>query len=124
LEIREKALGSAHPDVAGSLNNLASLYQDQGKYDTSEPLYKRALEINEKALGSAHPGVAASLNNLVLLYKAEGKYDDTEPLLKRALEIKFAYIFFFIGFIIPGLDYRQDIYSFSSFSGKIVMLPG
>jgi hypothetical protein len=43
---------------------------------------------------------------------------------KQKTIIKFAYIFFFIGFIIFGLDYRQDIYSFSSFSGKIVMLPG
>ena len=38
LEIREKALGPVHPDVASSLNNLASLYKDQGKYEDAEPL--------------------------------------------------------------------------------------
>ncbi len=32
LAIREKALGPEHPDVATSLNNLALLYDDQGRY--------------------------------------------------------------------------------------------
>ena len=32
LAIREKAHGPEHPDVATSLNNLASLYDNQGQY--------------------------------------------------------------------------------------------
>ena len=64
LAIREKALGPDHPDVAGSLNNLAVLYHDQGRYAEAEPLYKRSLAIEEKALGPDHPDVATSLNNL------------------------------------------------------------
>ena len=32
LAIREKALGASHPDVGQSLNNLANVYRDQGKY--------------------------------------------------------------------------------------------
>ena len=39
LAIKEKALGPEHPDVAVSLNNLASLYQSQGKYAEAEPLF-------------------------------------------------------------------------------------
>jgi tetratricopeptide (TPR) repeat protein len=35
------------------LNDLASLYQNQGRYTEAEPLYKRALAISEKALGPA-----------------------------------------------------------------------
>ena len=57
LAIREKALGPDHPDVGTSLNNLASLYRDQGRYAEAEPLYKRALAIYEKALGPDHPDV-------------------------------------------------------------------
>ena len=41
-----------------SLNNLAALYQDQGRYADAEPLYKRSLAIREKALGPDHPDVA------------------------------------------------------------------
>ncbi len=36
--IREKALGPDHPDVGTSLNNLAVLYESQGRYAEAEPL--------------------------------------------------------------------------------------
>jgi len=74
--------------VATDLNNLAVLYQDQGKYSDAELLYKKALGINQKALGPNHPSVATGLNNLALLYKDQGKYSDAELLYQRALEIK------------------------------------
>ena len=32
LEINEKALGPNHPDVQRSLNDLAAVYQYQGRY--------------------------------------------------------------------------------------------
>src|SRR4051794_16985025 len=51
LEIREKALGPDHPDVAKSLNNLAALYVRKGRFAEAEPLYQRAIRIVEKALG-------------------------------------------------------------------------
>ena len=69
LAIREKALGPDHPDVAKSLNNLAGLYREQGRYADAEPLFKRSLAIYEKALGPDHPDVATSLNNLAGLYE-------------------------------------------------------
>jgi hypothetical protein len=50
------------------LNNLALLYEAQGRHADAEPLYKRALAIEEKALGPDHPHVAVSLNNLAVLY--------------------------------------------------------
>ena len=37
LKIREKQRGLDHPDVADSLDNLARLYQDQGKYEEALP---------------------------------------------------------------------------------------
>ena len=88
LEIREETLGSAHLDLAQSLNNLALLYDAQGQYVQAEPLYQRALHIAEKALGPAHPNVATSLNNLAELYRAQGQYTQAEPLYQRALDIK------------------------------------
>src|SRR5262245_52967064 len=36
LAIREKALGASHVDVAQTLNNLALVYRDQGKYGEAE----------------------------------------------------------------------------------------
>ena len=69
--------------MSPSLNNLAGLYQHQGRYADAEPLYKRSLAIYEKALGPDHPDVARSLNDLALLYAKQGRYADAEPLYKR-----------------------------------------
>ena len=49
-----------HPDVATGLNNLATLYYDQGRYADAEPRYQRALAIWEKVLGPEHPNVATT----------------------------------------------------------------
>ncbi|MFW9262251.1 tetratricopeptide repeat protein, partial [Nostoc sp. CALU 546] len=37
-----------HPDVAGSLNNLAFLYYSQGRYNDAEPLYIEALAMTKR----------------------------------------------------------------------------
>ncbi len=85
LAIREKQLGPEHPDTASSLQNLASLYRDQGKYEQAEPLYQRALAIREKALGPEYPDLAQWLNNLATFYHDQGKYKQAEPLYQRAI---------------------------------------
>jgi CHAT domain-containing protein len=87
LDIREKALGPEHPDVATSLNNLAFLYSLMGNYAAAEPLYKRSLEISEKALGLEHPDVATSLDNLSVLKVVQGKYLDALKLMLRSEKI-------------------------------------
>ncbi len=83
----EKALGPDHLQTATSLNNLASLYQEQGFHAKAEPLFIRALAITEKALGPDHPDTATSLNNLALLNTDQGLYAKAEPLFIRALSI-------------------------------------
>ena len=88
LQIREKALGPEHPDVAASLDGLARLYKTQGKYAEALSLYQRALKIREKALGPEHPDVATTLNGLANLYYDQGKYAEAEPLYQRALTIR------------------------------------
>jgi CHAT domain-containing protein/Tfp pilus assembly protein PilF len=88
LAIREKILGTDHPDVASSLNNLGLLYIRQGQYAQAEPLLKRSLTIDEKVVGPDHPDVATSLNNLAGLYDHQGQYAQAEPLYKRSLVIR------------------------------------
>jgi hypothetical protein len=48
-------LGADHPHVANSLNNLALLYQAQGRYSEAEPLYLRTLTILMNVVGENHP---------------------------------------------------------------------
>jgi CHAT domain-containing protein/Tfp pilus assembly protein PilF len=69
------------------LNNLATLYREQGLYSRAEQLYKQALVIQEVSLGENHPNVALLLNNLAILYDDQGLYARAEPLHKHALAI-------------------------------------
>ena len=85
--MRKKLLGDEHPDVATSLNDLALLYKNQGRYDDAELLYIQALDIRKKLLGDKHYDVALSLNNLAVLYDNQGRYDDAQRLYIQALEI-------------------------------------
>jgi tetratricopeptide (TPR) repeat protein len=96
-------LGEEHPDVAGSLNNLAALLEAQGKYDEAEPLYRQSLAIDRKVsvlmyvclfhrtssqvYGDEHPEVATDLNNLAVLLEAQGKYNEAEPVYRQSLVI-------------------------------------
>lgn len=61
-----ETLRERDPNVATSLNNLASLYQAQGRYKDAEPLYQESLSIWREALNERHPDVALSLNNLAV----------------------------------------------------------
>lgn len=85
VDIREKALGPDHPDVASGLNNLATLYKSSGDYAKAEPLHQRSLSIREKAFGPDHPDVAQSLNNLAALCFSLGDYAKAEALYQSAL---------------------------------------
>ena len=79
----KKLFGANHPNVATSLNNLAELYQNEGRYADAETLLKRSLAINEKARGSNNANVALSLNNLAHLYQVQARYAEAEPLFKE-----------------------------------------
>ncbi len=88
LDIRRKLHGEEHPDVAMSLNNLASLLQDKGDYGAAEPLLREALAMRRKLLGDEHPHVANALNNLALLLWNAGDYAACEPLYREALALR------------------------------------
>ena len=80
--------GVNHPNYAGALNNLATMYAERGKYEDAEGLYKRALIIREQTLGANHLDVASTLGNLANVYSEQGKYGDAEGLYTRALVVK------------------------------------
>ena len=79
------------PDVAGTLNNLANLYQNTQRYSDAEEMYKEALEIRRRLSAvnpSAYePDVAMTLNNLANLYNNTQRYSDAEEMYKEAQEI-------------------------------------
>src|SRR5271157_2157900 len=83
LRIRQKVLGSEHPDTAQSLNNLALLYWATGEYAKAEPLYQEALRILQKVLGKEHPDTATSLENLAVLEFELGRIDEATAIARQ-----------------------------------------
>jgi len=87
LEIKEKILGSEHPDTAISYNNIGRAYSKHGAYDKALEWYLKALKIREKVLGTEHPDAAASYNNIGFIYDSQGAYDRALEWYLKALEI-------------------------------------
>ena len=69
LAIRKKVYGDEHPDVASSLNNLGTAYQDQGNLPKAIEFYTESVAVFKKVYGDEHPDVASSLNNLGTAYQ-------------------------------------------------------
>ena len=63
--LQQSTLGSSHPDLATTLNNLAFVYERLNKFDEAERGYRRAHAIAVSALSPGHPIISTSLKNLV-----------------------------------------------------------
>ena len=83
-----RPLGAEHPQVAVSSDNLAALYEAQGRYAAAEPLYRQSLRIRVKAFGRGHPSVARVLENMARCFKELGKEDEALGLEAQAREIR------------------------------------
>jgi tetratricopeptide (TPR) repeat protein len=88
VTISRKSGDADQNSLATSLNNLAGLYESQGKWAEAEPLYDEALAICRTLFGERpNNDLATSLNNLAGLYRSQGKWAEAEPLYDEALAI-------------------------------------
>jgi tetratricopeptide (TPR) repeat protein len=62
------------------MDNLATVLDDQGKYEEAEEMSRQALGLKEKVLGKEHPSTLTSMNNLALVYRNGGRWDEAEKL--------------------------------------------
>lgn len=88
LARRRALLGADHPDVARSMDYLATLHQNRGAYAEAETLFVAALALRRRVLGQEHGETAESINNLGVLYDVQGQYDRGEPLIAEALHLR------------------------------------
>merc|ERR1711957_765139 len=82
LGVRRATFGNRHPDTLTSINNLALLWEAQGKLAEAEPLYVEALGVRRATLGNQHPDTLTSINNLANLWHVQGKLAEAEPLFR------------------------------------------
>ena len=87
LEIRRKALGPNHPQLAFTLAVMGTLLKAEGRLPEAEQMYLEALRIREAALGKDAPRVADSLGEVANIKLALGQPAAARPLLERALQI-------------------------------------
>jgi CHAT domain-containing protein len=86
LAIREKFLGSDHPEVAIALGNLAHFYhQSLSKFPEADLLYRRALVITLKIYGPDSRNEMFILANLAQISVKRKEYSQAETLYKRTL---------------------------------------
>lgn len=77
-----------HPDVASSLNNLASCLYGPGRLERVLPLLRKALEMEQRLYpDQPHPDVAWSLDNVATCLNALGRSADALPLFQQAVEM-------------------------------------
>ncbi|MGB7443264.1 MAG: tetratricopeptide repeat protein [Coleofasciculaceae cyanobacterium] len=84
LTLAREIWGEEHPDLAGSLNNLALLYKTQGKLAAAEPLLQEALAMKKRLFSFDHPDIAGILNNLACLLTATNHYSEALERMKEA----------------------------------------
>jgi hypothetical protein len=73
-------LGPGHPDIARSLDSLASILSDQGDFADALPLCMRAVDIFERALGLEHPDTPTSVRRTVHTLAALGRTEEAAVL--------------------------------------------
>jgi hypothetical protein len=59
--------GPDHISTLETVNNLGTLYRDQGKLAEAEQMYQRALLGLQNSLGSEHPSTMIVMNNMKML---------------------------------------------------------
>ena len=88
LAIRERVLGTEHPDTAATYNNMAGVDSDRGEYGKALEYYGKALAIRERVLGTEHPSTATTYNNMAVVYQAKGDYGKALEYYGKALAIR------------------------------------
>lgn len=67
LTIRQKVLGDKHHLTADTLQNLALVSMDQGKYDQAVSLCQQALAFQQEVLGRDHPLTQTTMKNYAIM---------------------------------------------------------
>ena len=83
LAICREALQDGDPYIAYCLEILADLYQESGRYEEAEPLYRQSIDLNEKAFHPGHPWVLKLVLTLASLPRLTGREAEARALESR-----------------------------------------
>lgn len=88
LDIRRHYLGDLNPRVGESLNNLGTLYSENGELEKAQRDFEEALDILERIYPDTpdHPSIISTLNNLAGVLKKMGHLEQAEIRYRDVLE--------------------------------------
>ena len=70
------------------MNNLASTYLEQGRWEEAEKLYLQVLEGNTRVLGAEHPDTLLSMANLATLYRRRSRHREAIALMEKVVQLR------------------------------------
>lgn len=88
LELRRRELGEKNPDTLATMNSLAELLGNQGKYADDEALHARVVDLRRRVLGPEHRDTLTSMDGLANAYKHLGRYAEAEALQSKVLDVR------------------------------------
>jgi tetratricopeptide (TPR) repeat protein len=88
LAVRQRVLGSEHPETLQTANDLAIALYAQGKYGEAEPMHRETLAVRQRVLGSEHPEMLNTAYNLANALNAQGKHGEAETMYRETLAVR------------------------------------
>ena len=70
------------------IDKVASLLQEQGRFDDARPLFEEALRVRKEVLGDRHEDTLSSIADLASLLLDQGEMDKARPLFEEALRVR------------------------------------
>lgn len=86
--IKEARLGTRHPELGSSLNELALLHYFRDELPLAVGNLRRVLDILEETSGLEDPGAATVLNNLGVVLIQAGDLEEALAVHRRALDVR------------------------------------
>jgi tetratricopeptide (TPR) repeat protein len=84
MKICRSLLGSAHPDYAATLNNLASALLSANQLGEAETAVREALAINRTIVGDLHSRTRFCLETLAKILRQAGRFAEAETAYREA----------------------------------------
>jgi tetratricopeptide (TPR) repeat protein len=78
-------LGDAHPDTADSYVNLGFSFETEGRFDTAEPYFRKALHIRQNAEGVSHAALGLACINVAANCLARERVEEAAGFYEKAL---------------------------------------
>jgi non-specific serine/threonine protein kinase/serine/threonine-protein kinase len=86
LALRQRLLGSDHPETQASTLALAQVLEQRGRYDDAVQLLSPIVDSLRRQRGPDDAATVDATANVGRLFRQQGKYAESEPLLLTALD--------------------------------------